>query len=112
MEFVVPALYSSSIKLAQVQSAALADGNTIVLYEAFRPHETQMSIVQNLRDLMGSNQTVRNTINSNGWSEGWFVAQSRSSHQRGSALDVSLARVIAMEIENLGGYEYTRITAY
>ena len=111
-EFAMPALYSSSKKLAQAQKAALADGNAIVLYEAFRPHSTQMSVGQNLRSLISSNQTVRQSINSNGWSEGWFIAQVLSSHQRGSAFDVSLAKITAKRTEDLSGYGYTRITGY
>ena len=112
VEFVMPALYASSLKLAEAQYAALADGNTIVMYEAFRPHDTQMSVGQNLRALVKSNQAVRNAINANGWSEGWFIAQSRSSHQRGSAFDVGLARIITSKTVNIGGYKYTSVTEY
>lgn len=111
-EFVMPALYASAKKLAQAQQAALADGNTVVLYEAFRPHSVQMSIGQNLRRLMKSNKTVRGAINANGWSEGWFIAQARSSHQRGAAFDVSLAKITSEFAANVGGYKYTRVTEY
>jgi D-alanyl-D-alanine dipeptidase len=111
-EFVMPALYASAKKLAQAQQAALADGNTVVLYEAFRPYSTQMSVGQNLRGLMKSNQAVRNAINANGWSESWFIAQARSSHQRGAAFDVSLASITAEFAADIGGYGYTRITEY
>ena len=112
VEFVMPALYASSLKLAEAQNAALADGNTIVMYEAFRPYDTQMSVGQNLRALVKSNQTVRNAIYANGWSEGWFIAQSRSSHQRGSAFDVGLAKIITSKTVNIGGHKYTSVTEY
>jgi D-alanyl-D-alanine dipeptidase len=111
-EFVMPALYSSAKKLAKAQQAALAEGNTIVLYEAFRPHSVQMSVSQNLRRLMKSNKTVSNAINSNGWNENWFIAQARSSHQRGAAFDVSLAKIVSEFATNIGSYQYTRITEY
>ena len=62
-EFIVPVLYSTSLRIFQAQQSALADGNTIIIYEAFRPRITQQSVVNNLQLLMDSNAVVRRAIN-------------------------------------------------
>ncbi len=36
-EYIVPVLYSMAGKIMNAQKAALADGNTLVIYEGFRP---------------------------------------------------------------------------
>ena len=43
-EFMMPVLYSMAPRLCAAQQAALKEGNTLVLYEAYRPHETQRKV--------------------------------------------------------------------
>jgi len=111
-EFIVPALYSTALRIFEAQQSALADGNTIIMYEAFRPRAAQQSVVRNLQNLMDSNRTVRNAINTPPWSVGWFISTGISNHQRGAAVDVSLGRVISYEIRTSGAYSYVHITAF
>jgi len=111
-EFIVPALYSTSMLIFEAQQAALADGNTIVIYEAFRPRATQQSVVSNLQGLMNNNANVRRAINAPPWSLNWFISTGISNHQRGVAFDVGLGRVIAQETRTSGAYIYTHITTH
>ena len=111
-EFIVPVLYSTSLRIFEAQQAALADGNTIIIYEAFRPRTTQQSVVNNLQRLMDSNASVRRAINTPPWSLGWFISTGISNHQRGVAVDVGLGKVISQETRTSGGYVYTHVTAF
>jgi len=111
-EFIVPVLYYTSPKIMQAQQAALDDGNTLIIYEAFRPRSTQRSVVDNLRSLMNTNRTVYRAINSPPWSVGWFIGTNLSNHQRGVAFDMSLGRIAEEEIGRAGEFSYRRIADY
>lgn len=106
------ALYATAKKLADVQARALADGYTLVLYEGFRPYQTQTAVAQALQALAAENETVRAGIDTEPWSIGWFIAGGVSNHQQGYAVDVSLARVTGTADETCGPYAYTRVTGY
>jgi D-alanyl-D-alanine dipeptidase len=110
--FIVPVLYSTAIRIFEAQQAALADGNTIIMYEAFRPRAAQQNVVYNLRRLMDSNARVRNAINAAPWGLTWFIATGTSNHQRGVAVDVGLGRVISYETRLSGVFSYKYITAF
>ena len=105
-------LYSTSLRVFEAQQKALADGNTIIMYEAFRPRVTQQSVVSNLQRLMDSNVGVRRAINTPPWNLGWFISTGISNHQRGVAIDVGLGRVISQETQTSGVFVYTHITAF
>lgn len=105
-------LYATAKKLAAVQGRALADGYTLVLYEGFRPYQTQTAVAQALQALAAENETVRAGIDTEPWSIGWFIAGGVSNHQQGYAVDVSLARVTGTADETCGPYAYTRVTGY
>ena len=96
--YIVPALYATAKRLFYVQQEALANGDTIVVYEVFRPHSTQQLIVSRLNELMRENSSVSTALNSYPWSPTWFISHGVSSHQRGAAIDASLARVVSYEI--------------
>ena len=111
-EFIVPVLYSTGRRIFEAQQAALADGNTIIIYEAFRPRATQQSVVGNLQRLMDSNAGVRRNINAPPWSLSWFIATGISNHQRGVAIDAGLGRIITQETQTSGAYVFTQITDF
>jgi len=111
-EFLSPALYSTARTIAAAQEAALENGDTLIIYEVFRPYETQMSITSNLRELMAENDAVRSAINTPPWSIGWFIATTMSNHQRGAAIDVSLGRVVDEEMRQSGGHSYRHIAGF
>jgi len=111
-EFVVPTLYIMARRIATAQQYALSDGNTLIIYEIFRPAQVQELIVDNMRDLMNANPTVRAGVTSYPWSLGWFINTGTSNHQRAAAMDVSLGRVLYAEMIETGNYEFLNITSY
>ncbi len=110
--YVMPCLYSMATKINQTQQNALADGNTIVLYEAFRPYETQMKVVNSMLDLIKVDTDVYNGVASSPWSVDWFIATGVSNHQEGYAIDISLGKVLDSEYKNVGDYTYLDVTEY
>lgn len=110
-EFMMPVLYSMAFRLCAAQRAALKEGNSLVLYEGYRPQETQMKVSGALRTLMRQDSEVQAAITAPPWGISWFIATSTSNHQWGYAVDVSLARVMAVEVQESGGYAYTRVRA-
>ncbi|MCL1998035.1 MAG: hypothetical protein FWG65_04625 [Turicibacter sp.] len=112
IEYIAPILYITAQRLHNVQQLALADGNTLVLYEAFRPSEQQGIIVDSLNNLMDMNPQVRAGINTGPWGIGWFISTSLSNHQRGVAVDVSLARITAMESALSGEFQFINVTDF
>lgn len=109
-EFIVPVLYEMAKKIGKAQQSAAEDGNTLIIYEAFRPYEVQRRIAASLEALMAADAEVLEGVNRGPWSEGWFVATRISNHQRGYAIDVSLGAVTGREESRSGSYVYSRIT--
>ena len=91
-EYNMACLFDMAKKIAVAQAAALSDGNTLVIYEAYRPYETQVAVKNALAGMM-NDSTVKAGIGTknSGWGESWFISQGVSNHQRGGAIDVSLA---------------------
>lgn len=52
-----------------------------------------MKVSSSLSELEASNETVKNGINVGSWNDSWFIAQTRSNHQLGVAMDVSLVQI-------------------
>ncbi len=111
-QFIVPVLYTMSKNIAMAQQKALADGNTLVIYEGYRPYETQMQVCAALKALANSNAEVAKHINNYTWNISWFIATGVSNHQRGYAIDVSLAKITEAEYKKTGEYEYISIVNY
>lgn len=101
-EYNMPVLFNMAKKLAVAQSAMKADGRSIVLYEGFRPHAVQKLVNTKLDALIKTNSTVNTLINKSGWSKSWFIATSVSNHQKGFAVDVSMAQVSEFEDVTIG----------
>lgn len=111
-EYNMPVLYTMAKKIAAAQSAALADGYTLVLYEGFRPKSVQDAVNLTLGNLISSNAEVSKAINSLGWGKGWFIAKSVSNHQKGFAIDVSLGKVNSMTEQVIDGCAISIPTDY
>lgn len=109
-EFMMPVLYSMAKRLAAAQRAALAEGNCLVLYEGYRPFETQKQVSNALSKLIRQDAEVRRATCDDPWSISWFIATGASNHQHGYAVDVSLARVRDYETAKCGKYAYLRVT--
>lgn len=111
-EYAAPVLYSMAKKIASIQKQARENGDTLVIYETFRPWFTQMKVATNTINLMNSNPTVANGINESPWYTDWFIGTTTSNHQKGFAIDVSLAQITETKEKTTGDYKYTIVTKY
>ena len=111
-EDIAAALYPMARKIGAAQQAALADGRTLIIYEAFRPHDLQETIYENLRYLYETDAVVRAGISTPPWNIRWFLARSPYNHQRGTAVDASLARIDRYEVRVTGDYAFVHISGF
>ena len=109
---IVPVLYSMSKKIYLAQQAALAEGNTLVIYEGYRPYSVQQMTVAALTNLAAADPEVLAGINTQPWDTNWFIATSVSNHQMGYAIDVTLAKITEQQEIVIGDYAATAITGY
>lgn len=109
---IVPVLYSMSKKIYSAQQAAFADGNTLVIYEGYRPYSVQKMTVDALTNLAAADPEVMAGINTYPWDTNWFIATSISNHQMGYAIDVTLAKITEQQEIVVGDYVVTATTAY
>ncbi len=108
---IVPVLYSMSKKIHLAQQAALEEGNTLVIYEGYRPFFAQKLTVDALTTLAAADPEVMAGINTHPWDTNWFIATSISNHQMGYAIDVTLAKITEQQEFVIGDYtEYTMPT--
>lgn len=111
-QYTMPILYSMASKIAKAQLLAKQEGNTLIIYETYRPYEVQRKIVDNFSMLVNSNSKVSNGVNQSPWSIGWFISTRISNHQRGVAIDVSLGKIVAQEMVICGDFKYYEILEY
>jgi len=120
-EFNMPLLYSAAKKLAAAQFKALKDGRTIILYEAYRPVETQHLVAEEMRKIVG--ETPYDSSNPNyieevakeidKWGLTWFIStKDVGNHQMGYAVDVSMGTITGTETIKVDDYEIKKPTAY
>lgn len=94
----VPARYSFAKKLKNAQNAALAKGDSIVIYDAYRPYKVSQYANTKLTALYNSDSVVKRNIdvgtdsagNTYSWGKAWFLAQGYSAHNYACAVDASL----------------------
>ncbi len=111
-EFVMPVMYYTAKKIAQVQNEALKNGESLEIYEAYRPYNVQMQISSVLQSYLESDEEAYNIINDGIWGMNWFVAMNISNHQRGIAIDTTLVKINTAEMNYSGKYEYLNIVSY
>ena len=109
---IMPVLYSMSKKIHLAQQAALEEGNTLVIYEGYRPFFAQKLTVDALTTLAASDPEVMAGINTHPWDTNWFIATSISNHQMGYAIDVTLAKITEQQEFVIGDYTATAVTGY
>ena len=116
-EYTVPCMYPLAQRLAKVQKAAMSNGETLVIYEAFRPATVQSAVRDGLKSLMSSSGAVSADMKKAqamgyGWS--WFIAGGTSNHQAGLAVDMTLAKGNPEELYaySLDGVAYQKYEAW
>jgi len=108
--YIAPAKYALAISLFEAQQVALENGNTLIMYEAYRPRETQATVVAGMQELLQHSYVARTHINGSGWSLGWFISTGVSNHQRGAAIDISIGTIRDYEYRRVGDFIYRHIT--
>gem|GEM_PF-313778 len=103
-EFIVPVLFNTAVKIAAAQRAALSDGYTLIVYEAYRPMYAQERIYNAYSPIVAS----QGTAVTGGWDSSWFIASGKSNHQEGYAIDVSLGKVTDSSIVTLSNPVFKR----
>lgn len=102
-EFIMPVQYRMAQKIMEAQKTAKAQNLSIVLYEGFRPYETQALVAEALQQLSRQNRDTSASIRKNGFNIAYYINTGISSHQMGSAVDVSLAQVSRWEEHSFHG---------
>lgn len=111
-QFVMPVLYAMAKKISKAQQLALRNGDSLKIYETFRPYEVQMKVADSFSILTANNSDIYNDINSNGWGAVWFIVGGLSTHQIGVAMDTSLVKVNRYTIKEMGKYKYIEMVDY
>lgn len=111
-QFLVACNWQMVQRIYVAQQAALAEGYTLVINEAFRPMDVQLNIAATLKDLYNNDAEVKAGIDTAPWNISWFIANRPSTHQMGCAIDTSLAKVTATEERHCGNYRYRVVTEY
>ena len=116
-EFIVPGSYGLAITLSAIQQLVLANGDTLIVFEVFRPMETQRTVAATLNRMMNINSADYNeaasrAIAQSPWSIGNFISQGRSNHQLGAAIDVTIGIVEEFEIVRTGDFSHRRVKYY
>lgn len=110
--YLTPVYYETAKKINKIQQRALSEGNSLLIYECFRPATVQNRLVTGLAQLMSQDSEVNTALTTAPWSKSWFVSTGVSSHQRGIAVDMTLVTVLARDTAHSGDYAYEKITQY
>ena len=111
-EYIMPVLNTMAKKIHIAQQHALKEGNSLKIYEAFRPFNVQLAVVNALSALAKKDRDVMAGINTPPWGITWFITNGVSNHQMGYAIDVSLVKVDAKKEAAIGDYVVSTVTEY
>lgn len=109
-EFIAPILYPMAKKIQGIQRRVWATGQTLKIYEAFRPYPVQQQVCQKLSDLAQHDPAINAGISTPPWELEWFIADDISNHQIGYAMDVTLAKVNATQSLRVGPYQVETVS--
>lgn len=110
--YIMPILYQTAKKVYDAQQIALQNGESLIVYETFRPRDVQLLVNEALADLAESNDVVKAGITKEPWSMTWFINTNVSNHQRGVAIDLSLVRVDELSERIVGDYHVPKVLDY
>jgi len=101
-EYIVPVLYAMAERICAAQRNALKNDDTLVIYEGFRPFETQNKVYGEVLKLPSGQK------NFGSYSMSAFIAYGISNHQMGYAIDTSLGNIIGTDYIVTGKYKYPK----
>ena len=102
-EYIVPVLYAMAETICRAQKTALDNGDTLVIYEGFRPYETQNRVYNAVLNLPYDQK------NFGSYGIQWFILSGYGNHQMGYAIDTSLAKVVGEDYVVMGKYKYLQV---
>lgn len=111
-EFIMPIIYSTAEKIAQAQQTALENEETLVVMETFRPRSVQILVNERLSALAEENEEVRRGITEEPWQMSWFISSGVSNHQRGLAVDLTLAQINERGERTVGDFIVPEVLDY
>lgn len=111
-EFIMPVLYQTAKKVFHAQQLALQNGDSLLIYETFRPRDLQLLVNESLSELAEANEEVEKGITEAPWSMTWFINVNVSNHQRGTAIDLSLADVEELTDRTIGDFKALRVESF
>ena len=111
-EYMVAGMYGLARSLHVAQQYALENGETLMVNEVFRPRDTQQAVVQGMNSLISENERVRLAVTTAPWSLGFFISTGISNHQRGAAIDASIATIREYEYRQTGDFIYKHVLSY
>lgn len=109
-EFIAPLLYPMAQKIQRIQRQVWANGETLKIYEAFRPYSVQQQVCTQLAAFADQDPEIKAGISSEPWDLEWFIADDISNHQIGYAMDVTLATVDETTLTTIGDYQVHQVT--
>ena len=100
----VPVNYPFAIKIKAAQTEANKNGDTLIIYDAYRPKSVTDYASEKLNNLYINDQEVKSNIdfsteNNSDWGKNWFLASTVSTHNKGCAVDASLKKISGEEYE-------------
>ncbi|MEC6748878.1 SH3 domain-containing protein [Marinilactibacillus sp. XAAS-LB27] len=110
--FIMPILYQTARKVQEAQRIALQNGESLKVYETFRPRDVQLLVNDALNRLADTNAEVKKGITAEPWSMTWFINTSVSNHQRGLAIDLTLVKIDELSEQIVGDYYVPEILNY
>ena len=85
--------YEACVKLKSAQQEFLADGYSIIIYDAYRPFTCTKEFQAAYRAYLNTKSSAFKKQWFGSLGESWFLAQKASSHNYGVAVDMGLKRV-------------------
>ena len=85
--------YEACVKLKSAQQEFLADGYSIIIYDAYRPFTCTKEFQAAYRAYLNTKGSAFKNQWFGSLGESWFLAQKASSHNYGVAVDMGLKRV-------------------
>lgn len=85
--------YEACVKLKSAQQEFLADGYSIIIYDAYRPFTCTKEFQAAYRAYLNTKSSAFKNQWFGSLGESWFLAQKASSHNYGVAVDMGLKRV-------------------
>ncbi len=91
----LPVSLATAQKLQRAQRAALADGNTLIVYATWHSEATQQALAESMVAAYDAQPRVRAGIDGDGWDLAWFLPSAADLAGAGDSVEVGLGKLSA-----------------